>query len=64
MVGAAIQRFAILLALIGGVLHLSGVIQNDLWGAPPGYGMGIVWLSIIVGIIGTVIEVHAAVASE
>jgi hypothetical protein len=40
MRGAAIQRFAILVALIGGVLHLSGVIQGNLWGPRPGYGMG------------------------
>lgn len=63
MSGAAIQRFAILLALIGGILHLEGVIINNFWGAP-GYGMGIIWLSVLVGVIGTVIDIRTAIASE
>jgi len=64
MTGAAIQRFAILVMLIGGVLHLSGVIQGNLWGPRPGYGMGIIWLSVLIVVVGIAIEVRVAIASE
>lgn len=64
MAGAAVQRFALLLALIGGILHLEGVLQNDLWGAPPGYGMAIIWLAVLVGLAGLAIELRTAITHE
>jgi len=45
MNAAAIQRFAILLTLVGGILHIEGVIQSNFYGLPS-YGMPLISLSV------------------
>jgi len=55
MNAAAIQRFAILLTLVGGILHIEGVIQSNFYGLPS-YGMPLISLSVLLGIAGVTIE--------
>lgn len=55
MNGASVQRFAILLVLFGGILHLTGAVENNYLGLPS-YGMPIVFLALLLGVIGLIQE--------
>ncbi|MFC4553126.1 MULTISPECIES: hypothetical protein [Halorussus] len=54
MDAGALQRFALLLMLFGGVLELSAAVQES-WGGLFDLGIPIMFLALFVGTFGTVL---------
>ncbi len=57
MVGAAIQRFSILLLLFGGFLDIYAAIEFP--SGLPALGRGIMLLALVLGIVGLSIELSS-----